>query len=79
MNEKIKALLTPALVEIRGASGGNFSKELEQFAMNIINECIQCVDVYIDGGVYTDPHEALIEMKTAKRCRQTIKEEFQIK
>jgi hypothetical protein len=39
MNERIQELLTPKLKEWGGASGDNFSEELEKFAELIIKEC----------------------------------------
>jgi len=39
MNERIKELLTPKLKEWGGASGDNFSEELEKFAELIVWEC----------------------------------------
>jgi hypothetical protein len=39
MNERIKELLTPKLKEWGGASGDNFSEELEKFAELIVKEC----------------------------------------
>lgn len=39
MNERIKELLTPKLKEWGGATGDNFSEELEKFATLIIKEC----------------------------------------
>lgn len=44
MNERIKELLTPKLKEWGGASGDNFSEELEKFAELIIRECAQFTD-----------------------------------
>lgn len=40
MNERIKELLTPKLKEWGGASGDNFSEELEKFAELIVKECV---------------------------------------
>ena len=39
MNERIRELLTPKLKEWGGASGDNFSEELEKFAELIVREC----------------------------------------
>ena len=41
MNEQIKELITPKLKEWGGASGDNFSEELEKFAELIIRECAE--------------------------------------
>ena len=41
MNERIKELLTPKLKEWGGASGDNFSEELEKFAELIVRECAE--------------------------------------
>jgi len=43
MNERIKELLTPKLKEWGGASGDNFSEELEKFAKLIVEECMNLV------------------------------------
>jgi hypothetical protein len=40
MNERIKEFLTPKLKEWGGASGDNFSEELEKFAELIVKECM---------------------------------------
>ena len=40
MNERIKEFLTPKLTEWGGASGDNFSEELEKFAELIVKECM---------------------------------------
>jgi hypothetical protein len=39
MNERIKEFITPKLKEWGGASGDNFSEELEKFAELIVREC----------------------------------------
>jgi hypothetical protein len=45
MNERIKEFLTPKLKEWGGASGDNFSEELEKFAELIVSECLNmCAD-----------------------------------
>lgn len=41
MNPRIIELLTPKLKEWGGASGDNFSRELEQFAQLLIQECAE--------------------------------------
>jgi len=46
MNERIKELLTPKLKEWGGASGDNFSEELEKFAELIIEECAREVEEF---------------------------------
>jgi len=55
MNERIRELLTPKLKEWGGASGDNFSEELEKFAELIVKECIAVHEddygVDIIGGV----------------------------
>jgi hypothetical protein len=43
MNERIKEFLTPKLKEWGGASGDNFSEELEKFAELIVKECMRVV------------------------------------
>jgi hypothetical protein len=43
MNERIKEFLTPKLKEWGGASGDNFSEELEKFAELIVGECLDIV------------------------------------
>jgi hypothetical protein len=44
MNERINELLTPKLKEWGGASGDNFSEELEKFALLIVRECAEIAD-----------------------------------
>lgn len=39
MNEKIKELLTPLLLEWGGASDDNFPEELDKFVELIVKEC----------------------------------------
>ena len=46
MNERIKEFLTPKLKEWGGASGDNFSEELEKFAELIVLECADYVQFY---------------------------------
>jgi hypothetical protein len=46
MNERIKELLTPKLKEWGGASGDNFSEELEKFAELIVQECASMARVF---------------------------------
>ena len=46
MNERIKELLTPKLKEWGGASGDNFSGELEKFAELIVRECIENIEQF---------------------------------
>ena len=41
MNERIRELLTPKLKDWGGASGDNFSEELEKFAELIVRECAE--------------------------------------
>ena len=41
MNERIRELLTPKLKNWGGASGDNFSEELEKFAQLIVRECAE--------------------------------------
>ena len=48
MNERIKELLTPKLKEWGGASGDNFSEELENFAELIVRECMSYME---DGDI----------------------------
>ena len=57
MNEQIQALLTPKLKEWGGASGDNFSEELERFAELIVRECIKvCEPDFLDES-YEDMSE----------------------
>jgi hypothetical protein len=44
MNERIKEFLTPKLKEWGGASGDNFSEELEKFAELIVQECADIIE-----------------------------------
>lgn len=39
MTPRVCSLLTPRLIEWGGASGDNFSDELQEFASRIIEEC----------------------------------------
>ena len=58
MNERIKELLTPKLKEWGGASGDNFSEELEKFADLILEDVMQ--ELFING--YEDACDFLIEL-----------------
>ena len=70
MNEKIKELLSPKLIEWWGAdSDDNFSEELEKFAELIIKECARvCVQEN------PDPRDS-IELQ----CTNRILKHFEVK
>jgi hypothetical protein len=51
MNQRIRELLTPKLKEWGGASGDNFSEELEKFAELIVRECAELVDDHDPTGI----------------------------
>ena len=56
MNERIRELLTPKLKEWGGASGDNFSEELEKFAELIVRECAVIV------GSMEEPHQDIAKL-----------------
>ena len=61
MNEKVKKLLTPQLLEWGGDSGDNFSEELEKFAESIVRECTR-----ICTQENPDPRDS-VELQCANR------------
>jgi hypothetical protein len=69
MNEKIKELLSPKLIEWGADSDDNFSEELEKFAELIIKECARvCVQEN------PDPRDS-IELQ----CTNRILKHFEVK
>ncbi len=69
MNEKLKELLSPKLIEWGADSDDNFSEELEKFAESIIKECARvCVQEN------PDPRDS-IELQCANR----ILKHFEVK
>jgi hypothetical protein len=70
MNERIKELLTPKLKEWGGASGDNFSEELEKFAELIVKECAQAFEAEVDTWKEMEPYQGSMKRKGTQAIRK---------
>ena len=73
MNQELKKLLTPKLLEWGADSDDNFSEELQKFAELIVRECSKVIDEETVGEL--DDYA----MRRIEHCSWMIKQHFGVK